>query len=108
MKKIAIVVLLMMLVVSCAVLLSACEAPQTYFEENGLDWIRFGRGDWEDREGNSGVYERDGSQLYFFMDDVEVFSGALKNGTFTKKVAGVTVGVYRTSEAQAAREKNKK
>lgn len=107
MRKATIIILMIFILVG-AVTLAGCEGAKTYYnEQNGYEWIRFGRGDWSDSAGNSGEYERDRSGLRFYMNDVEVFTGTLKNGTFTKKVNGITVGVYRTSEARAALEKEK-
>ena len=102
------IVILLILVLVCVVALAGCEGAKTYYNEsNNYEWIRFGRGDWSDSAGNSGEYERDRSGLRFYLDDVEVFTGTLKHGTFTKKVNGITVGVYRTPEARAALEKEK-
>ena len=109
MKKTLIFALFLIAMLVGITALTACEGPKTYYNENNeYDKIVFGRGEWSDSNGNGGVYERDGSQLTFFMDDVEVFTGSLKDGTFTKKIAGVPVGIYRTPEAKAALEKEKR
>ena len=108
MKKAFILVLCLLFLCSSLFVFASCaDAERYYNEDNPYDWIEFGRGDWVDRAGNSGVYDRDGSQLTFYQDDVEVFTGTLKDGTFTMKMAGFAVGVYRTTEAKAAFEKEK-
>ena len=108
MKRAWILVLCVLILCASVAALTGCAGVERYFnEENSYDWIEFGRGEWTDRAGNAGVYERDGSQLTFYMDDVEVFTGTLKDGTFTKKMGGFAIGVYRTAEAKAALEKEK-
>ena len=109
MKKVVAIAFIVFLVFTALVILATCSCPETYYnEEDKYDWIKFGRGEWEDSEGNKGVYDRNGSSFTFYKDDVEFFSGTLKDGTFSQKIAGFVVGVYRTRKAQSALEKEKK
>ena len=49
MKKVVAIAFIVFLVFTALVILATCSCPETYYnEEDKYDWIKFGRGEWED------------------------------------------------------------